>query len=32
MYIIGSLILICAGTVIFTSPVPKDKPENKKEV
>ena len=32
MYIIGSLIILCAGTVIFTSPVSKDKPENKKEV
>lgn len=32
MYIIGSLIILCAGTVIFTSPVPEDKPENKKEV
>ncbi len=32
MYIIGSLIILCAGTVIFTSPRSEDKPENKKEV
>ena len=32
MYVIGSLILICAGTVILTSSVPNDKSENKKEV
>lgn len=32
MYVIGSLILICAGTVILTSPASKDKPKNKKEV
>lgn len=32
MYIIGSLILLCAGTVILTSPRPENKTENKKEV
>lgn len=32
MYVIGSLILICAGTVILTTSVPNDKPKNKKEV
>ena len=32
MYVIGSLILICAGTVILTSSVPDNKRKNKKEV
>lgn len=32
MYVIGSLILICAGTVILTSSVPDNKQKNKKEI
>jgi hypothetical protein len=32
MYVIGSLIILCAGTVILTNPVSKVKSKNKKEV